>query len=331
MAGRRRRVEPPVGEREAALTLEELRTFVAIAEQRSIQAAARGGGGSRGTYVRVLRRLEQRFGAHALLERAPGQRRGLLTPQGQELLRRARALLEHVDQWLVDTRDAVGRERGALRVGTLPGSFDLIAEPLTDLRRHHPELALRVSEHDDAELAAAIRRGEVDLGFGPITRPQSPAQLSVEVLGELSWAVIVPRRMAGRFGEPIALAELGGVPLVVLRSGPARERIEQAFASHKGGALRLDAAFEVGSTPRIVELVSRGFGPAIVSRFRLAFLPADIVVRTLVDGPLPLRAGVVRRRGATPNAAGERLLALARARFSELAGTPVGAARRRRD
>lgn len=303
-------------------TLAALRTFLAIAEQRSVQAAARRSGRSRATAMRVLTDLERAFGVPALLERAPGQRTGMLTPEGEELQRRARAIVQQWDEWNVATRDALARQRAALRVGTLPGSFDLIAEPLAELRAEDPELALRVTEYTDERLLDAIRSGAVDLGFGTVTPTDAPARLSVEVLGELGWSVIVPRTMAARFGASVRLRELAGVPMVVLRDGPARERIERAFAEAQDGPLVLDAAFEVGATPRVVELVARGFGPAIVSRFRLAFLPAEVVVRPLVDGPPPLRAGVLRRRGAKPSAAATRLLELARARFTELATTP---------
>ncbi|HWB76081.1 MAG TPA: LysR substrate-binding domain-containing protein [Nannocystaceae bacterium] len=301
-------------------SLEDLRAFLEIAERRSIQAAARRDGRSRATYVRLLQRLERGFEVDALLERAPGQRQGLLTPQGAELVRRARGILRAWDDWRASTRDALAGRRRALRIGALPGSFDLIAEPLSDLRARHPGLVLRVAEYDDEALVQAIKSGDVDLGFATIERERAPAGLTATVLGELSWAVIVPRALAGRFSTTMRLHELDGVPLVVLRSGPVRERIERSFAEHTGGPLALDAAFEVGATPRVVELVARGFGPAIVSRFRLAFLPKDVVARPLLDGPAPLRAGVLHRRGAALSSDAADLLALARSRFAELAG-----------
>jgi DNA-binding transcriptional LysR family regulator len=109
---------------------------------------------------------------------------------------------------------------------------------------------------------------------------------------------------------------------VVARSGPARERIEQWFARHEP-PLVLDAAFEVGSTPRVVEMVARGFGPALVSRFRAAFLPAGVVARPLVDAPAPLVAGVFTRRDATPTPPMRELVDAARKRFRALSANPA--------
>ncbi|MBK6917341.1 MAG: LysR family transcriptional regulator [Deltaproteobacteria bacterium] len=318
--GRTRRAHVVRGHAPTAMDvdLEDLRAFIDIAQRGSIQSAARGRGRSRATYVRLLQRLERAFAVEALLERAPGQRQGLLTPQGAELLRRAQQQVRQWDEWRVHTRDALAGRSAALRIGTLPGSFDLIAESLSDLRERHPALELRIGEYDDDALPGAIRAGEVDLGFATLEQGRAPAGLSATVLGELSWAVIAPRAMAARLPAQVSLRDLDGVPLVVLRQGPARERIERSFVEHGGARLRFDPAFEVGATPRVVELVARGFGPAIVSRFRLAFLPRGVVSRPLVDGPPPLRAGVLHRRGAALGAEAEQLLVLARTRFAQL-------------
>jgi DNA-binding transcriptional LysR family regulator len=118
----------------------------------------------------------------------------------------------------------------------------------------------------------------------------------------------------------VRLRDLDGVPLVVTRVGPARERLEREFAQYRTGPLVLNAAFEVGSTPRVVEMVARGFGPAVVSRFRLSFLPPGVEVRPLRDGPAPLMAGVFRRRDAHPTAVTTELVDRARRRFRALSG-----------
>lgn len=302
----------------AGLTLTHLRAFLEIAERRSIQAAARATGRSRATYLRDLAEIREAFDAPQLLQRAPGQRVGVLTPEGEELARRARALIEHWEQWLVSTHDALEQTRGAVRVGTLPGSFDLIADILTELRRRDPELPMRIVEYPDERLVEAMERGAVDLGFGTLGPEGVPPRLEFETLGPLPWSVILPATIADDFPRRLHLSDLDGIPLVVTRGGPARRRLERYFDEYESGPLVLNPAFEVGSTPRMVEMVARGFGPALVSRFRLAFLPPDVRVRPLLDGPAPLEAGVFTRRGAVLTPAARELLQMARRRFREL-------------
>lgn len=302
----------------AILTLEHLRAFLEVADRRSVQAAARATGRSRTTYLRWLAELREAFGAPELLERAPGQRRGVLTSEGEELARRARAMIEAWERWCIGTHDALEQSRGAVRVGTLPGSFDLIADLLTDLRTRRPEVALRIVEYPDERLVDALEQGEVDVGFGTLDPARLPGRVDFEPFGRLAWAVILPRAMKDRFPRRLRLRDLDNVPLVVTRGGPARARLERYFAEYDEGPLVLNPAFEVGSTPRMVEMVARGFGPAIVSRFRLAFIPPEVEARPLLDGPAPLIAGAFTRRGATLPPAGRELVAAARSHFRAL-------------
>ena len=314
-----------MSDRFEAPTLAELEAFVEVASRRSIQAAARASGRSRATYMRVLAKLERMFEAPELLQRAPGQRQGVLTPAGQELARRARVQLRAWARWTVSTRDALQRTRRSLRLGTLAGSFDLLADILVELREASPDLSVQVVEYPDDQLLDAVDAGQVDLGFGTLDPQGVPPRLSFESLGPLPWAVIVPADWGDRLPARVRLADLDGVPMVVPRVGPARERLEREFAQYRSGPLVLVPAFEVASTPRVVEMVARGFGPAVVSRFRLSFLPADVEVRPLRDGPAPLMAGVFLRRDAKPTEVTTELVERARRRFRALSGRGQGA------
>ena len=302
------------------ITHEHLEAFIEVAERRSVQAAARATGRARGTYLRLLDELRAALDAPVLVQRAAGQRRGVLTPAGETLAHRARIMLQHWEQWSIATRDALADTRHLLRVGTLAGSFDLIAEVLAELRREDPRLVMRVVEYPDASLLAALGRGEVDVGIGTVDPEGPPERLVFEPFGALPWAVIVPEDQAERFPLRLRMTDLDGVPLVVTRAGVIRERVERRFAQHEDGPLLFQPAFEVESTPRVVEMVARGFGPAIVTRFRLAFLPAGVTVRRLVDGPAPLTAGAFTRRGFALEGLAARLVDQARARFRVLAG-----------
>lgn len=299
---------------------EDLAAFLEVVERRSIQAAARATGRSRATYMRVLETLQEAFDAPELLQRARGQRHGVLTPAGQELARRARMQLRSWARWTVATRDALQRVRRSLRLGTLAGSFDLLADILVELRQASPDLVVHVTEYPDDRLLDAVDAGAVDLGFGTLDPQGVPPRLQFESLGPLPWAVIVPADWEGALPERVRLSDLDGVPLVVTRVGPARERLEREFAQYRTGPLVLNAAFEVASTPRVVEMVARGFGPAVVSRFRLSFLPPNVEVRPLRDGPAPLMAGVFRRRDARRSALTRDLIDRARRRFVALSG-----------
>ncbi len=292
-----------------------LEAYLEVIQHGSLQAAARASGRSRATYQRHLAELRAAFDAPVLIRRAPGQRQGIVTPAGDELARRARVMLRRFDQWLATTRDAIGESEKSLRVGALAGSFDLIADLLAELKRELPEIPLRIVEYPGDRIVDAVIAGDVDLGFGPLDPDGVPKDLRFVALGPLPWAVIVPESARASFPDPIELADLDGIPLVVHRAGPARRRLERQFAA---GLHTLNAAYEVESTPRIVDMVQRGFGPAVVSQFRLAFLPRGVAVLRLAGGPKPLTAGVFLRRGRRLVGPSKALVDRARARFTLL-------------
>jgi LysR family positive regulator for ilvC len=291
-----------------------LEAFLEVVERRSIQAAARETGRSRATYNRYLKELRLHFDAPELLRRSPGQREGVLSPEGEQLAEQARLILARWNQWDAQTKDLIARSRTAVRVGALAGAFDLIVDLLEELRTREPDLPLRVVEYPEPRLLEGVASGEVDLAFGSV--PEAvPRHLHFETLGPLDWAVIIPESRASDFPNPLSLDDLDGVPMIITASGPARERIEEEF---KNAGRSLNAAFEVGSTPRMVEMVGRGFGVAIVSRFRTGFLPEGAMVRSLTDGPSPLMAGVFTRKGTSLGPASQELVRRARRRFAEL-------------
>lgn len=314
---------------EPELTRDHLQAFLEIAERRSIQAAARASGRSRATYGRLLAELEAAFGDIALIDRAPGRRSGLLTPAGELLARRARLLLRHLDQWRIDTRDALRESARAVRVGALPGTLDLISDILAELRAADPDLPLQIIEYTDDTLTRGVLDGEVDIGFGTLDPGDLPPRLRVHAIGPLPWVLIVPARESARWPARVDLAALDGVPLVVTRTGAAREALERQFADHLERPLHLRAAVEVGSTPRVVEAVDRGFGLAVVSSFRAGFLPPGVEVRELEGGPSPLTAGAFTRRGDPVAGPLAELLARARARFDDLTQRAAARGKRR--
>ncbi|MCB9566440.1 MAG: LysR family transcriptional regulator substrate-binding protein [Myxococcales bacterium] len=130
--------------------------------------------------------------------------------------------------------------------------------------------------------------------------------------------VVIPADESARWPAVVELADLDGEAIVVTRVGPARDALERAFAEHPERPLHLHVAVEVGSMPRVVEAVARGFGVAIVSHFRAAFLPPGVEIRPLRGGPPPIRAGAFSRQGDALEGASAELLERARRRFAAL-------------
>jgi DNA-binding transcriptional LysR family regulator len=158
------KIEPKVSSKETIET-GELRSFVQVADLRSVTRAARELGVSKSTVSKTLSALEVRLGS-SLLERS--SRRIEITLTGQMLLERARSVLLELDRLADDVRELQDAVRGQLTVAAPPDLGALLtAEFFPRFLARYPDvrLALRLAygyvDLQDPSLDVGIRIGTV--------------------------------------------------------------------------------------------------------------------------------------------------------------------------
>ncbi|MGL4237980.1 LysR family transcriptional regulator [Tabrizicola sp.] len=135
--------------------LHALQTFVAIAEQGSLRAAARQLGVNPPAISSQLKAFEARIGTALFLR---STRSVTLTEAGRALYDRSCHLLESLDQALDQARDARQARSGVLRI-TLPYRAwqILIAPRLAEFQSAHPDVTLDL--HLEEGLTDIVARG----------------------------------------------------------------------------------------------------------------------------------------------------------------------------
>lgn len=149
-----------------AVTLDQLRTFIAAADEGSFSAAGRKLRRAQSVVSQTLANLEGQFGVK-LFDRT--RRRPVLTPQGQALLAQARAVAGDVDRLKAHARH-------------LAGGLE-------------PELSIAVDVmFPMAKLTAAVKAFHAAF-------PLTPLRLYAETLGAVMQAVLDERCTIGLAGE----------------------------------------------------------------------------------------------------------------------------------
>lgn len=147
--------------------LESLRVFVRVAGVRSFTEAARQLGMPRARSSAHVQRLEAALGTQ-LLQRST--RVVHLTPEGEQLLARAPALLSHVEEvgtLFHTSRVLRGRVRMELPVMV---ATDFVIPRLPELLARHPELQVEICASD--RITAALREGfDLVLRIGLVKEP----------------------------------------------------------------------------------------------------------------------------------------------------------------
>lgn len=259
---------------------DELRAFVATAQTGSFTAAADQLGVSNRLTSKYVAELEARLGVR-LLQRTT--RRVGLTPAGEDLLARAPALLDDLEDLLSEVSEGSRGFSGVIRIsasvtfgeifvgGMLarfaaanPGlSFDLrLSDKFADLAREGIDVAFRIGHSDMASLKA--RR-----------------------LGEIHSVTVASPAYLARHGMPKTPEDLTQHSCIVdtNRQIPRRWLFRSGTAEH---VITVQGRFHVNSARAAADLAAAGLGIAHAPRFAMCgAIEAGSVVPILEDFSSP--------------------------------------------
>lgn len=143
------------------MTLRHLRIFCAVRERGSMSAAAQVLFLTQPTVSQAIRELETHYGC-VLFERLG--RRLTLTPAGERLYPKARALLEQFDE-LEQTQSQEG-QRLRLRIGAnLTVGSALLHDYLAQLERRCPRAEIQVYVSRSSDLIQRLNQNQLDLAL----------------------------------------------------------------------------------------------------------------------------------------------------------------------
>jgi DNA-binding transcriptional LysR family regulator len=146
-----------------AMTLEQLRIFVAVAERLHMTRAAEALGLTQSAASAAVAALEARYGVR-LFDRVG---RGLvLSDAGEAFLPEARAVLARASAASVALEDVAGLQRGHVTLFASQTIASYWLPPrMMRFARAHPRIELSLKVGNTAQVAAAVLEGEAELGF----------------------------------------------------------------------------------------------------------------------------------------------------------------------
>ncbi|MBT2365103.1 hydrogen peroxide-inducible genes activator [Streptomyces sp. ISL-10] len=150
-----------VGGRSKQPSLAQLRAFAAVAEHLHFRDAAAAIGMSQPALSGAVSALEEVLGVQ-LLERTT--RKVLLSPAGERLAVRAKAVLDAVGELMEEAEAVRAPFTGVLRLGVIPTVAPyLLPTVLRLVHERYPELDLQVHEEQTSSLLEGLAAGRLDL------------------------------------------------------------------------------------------------------------------------------------------------------------------------
>lgn len=241
-------------------TLRQLRYLVAVAKHRHFGRAAADCLVTQSTLSAGIRELETLLGV-TLIGRS--RRRVTLTPLGEDIGVRARALLRAAEE-LVDAAQAGGQPlSGLLRLGVIPTIAPyLLPRALPKVRDAFPNLRLYLREEQTARALELLSRARLDAAL--IALPYDLRGLQSMILGEDRLLVACP---AGhRFAKQARVSpdELKGERLLLLEDGHCLR--DHALTACRLHSSRANEEFQATSMGTLVQMVASGLGITLLPK-----------------------------------------------------------------
>ena len=277
----------------ADLKLKDLRYLVAVADTRHFGRAAERSFVSQPTLSAQLKKLEEYLGVQ-LIERAP--KRVQLTAAGEEVVERARRILEASDEIVDLARGHSDPLAGRLRLALLPtiGPY-LLPNVAGRLRKSLPRLELMLYEYQTDPMLEKLHSGEIDVGILAFPVPMDGLD-SFELYKE-PFTVAVPagHKLAQR--SSIRVDDLSHETLLLLEDGHCLR--DQALDICSGSDVHEKQDFRATSLETLRQMVAAGVGITLLPELagRGAYGNArGVAIRPFVK-PVPTRTvGAVWRK-----------------------------------
>jgi LysR family transcriptional regulator, hydrogen peroxide-inducible genes activator len=238
----------------ADLKLKDLRYLVAVADTRHFGRAAERSFVSQPTLSAQLKKLEEYLGVQ-LIERAP--KRVQLTPAGEEIVERARRILDASDEIVELARGHRDPLAGRLKVALLPtiGPY-LLPNVASRLRKQLPRLELMLYEYQTDPMLEKLHSGEIDVGILALPVPMDG--LDSRELYQEPFTVAVPtgHRLAQR--SSIKVGDLVNETLLLLEDGHCLR--EQALDICSSTDVHEKQDFRATSLETLRQMVAAGVG-----------------------------------------------------------------------
>jgi DNA-binding transcriptional LysR family regulator len=240
------------------MDLRQLEIIRAIADTGSFTAAGEKLHVSQSAISRQILLLEEELG-ESVFHRIG--RRIRITPAGEALLQLSHRVFHDLQETVTAISEKQESLRGALRlVGGMTVCLYVFPTLLSEVRRVHPNLDLKVTVGSTERSIAMLRSGAGDLGL--LTLPTDASDLiSVPVLEEELLVATYPNHPLA-MKRRIAPTDLNKQPFILFETGSITRRIVDDFFSRE--RIEAEIVMETENVEIIKAMVRSGLGISIV-------------------------------------------------------------------
>jgi len=259
------------------LKISQLQILTAVADYHSFSEAAFHLQLSQSAVSYAIASLEADLGVVVL---ARGRYGAKLTPVGEQIVERARQIIDLLDDITKQANLARGLSGGLVRISSFRSpATHILPAVIAEFSCLHPGISVSVTDRDDPlEVEADLLKGRADLGV--IHLPTS-SEFEVWELLQDEVIVLCPPKFRPE-GGILSWQDLKA-PLIMGQEGDPLDALIYAHCAQYG--VTLQAAYQIRSDSTVVNMVAKGLGIAIYPKLAAEPIPPSVQVYSL---PKPL-------------------------------------------
>ncbi|MFZ6647131.1 LysR family transcriptional regulator [Undibacterium sp. TJN25] len=267
------------------LSLDQLRTLVAITDLGTFSAAATALHLAQPTVSLHISELEARVNAQLLVR---GGRRIQPTAAGATLVERARRLLRDADDAVDAVRRHVEGRAGRVRLGTSTGVVvHLLPQVLDTMQQVYPDIDVEVSILGSSETMARLHQGSLDIGLVATPQPPSRELVLTHWRSDPMMAFVPARWTTPKRITPQWLAQKA-----LIFNEPTTHMYELTMEWFAAAGYSPRARIELNYTEAMKSLVAAGYGAAVLPLEH----PSQVKMHQGVE-VVPLKPALIRHIG----------------------------------
>lgn len=255
-----------------AITLAQLKTFVAVEGTGSIKGAAGELMVTQPSVSAAIASLEKELGVRLVERDGRGVR---LSPAGETFAPFASRTLALLEEGRSAAVEAADPEQQELRIAAVNTAGEYIAPPILQaFRRRHPRIGVSVEVSNRARVFHRVGMREADIGIGG--SPPEDGSLDGLPFLENELVIIVPPESLLASRKGLTLADLEELPWLLREEGSGTRAFTLNLLENKGIS---PSTMTLGSNGAIKQAVRTGLGVSLQSRQAVALELATGMLR----------------------------------------------------
>ncbi|AOZ01259.1 hypothetical protein BKK81_10405 [Cupriavidus sp. USMAHM13] len=269
--------------------LDDLRALCALDHHGSFNRAADALCITASALSRRVAKLESALGGR-LVERTT--RRMTFTALGISLLQRAHALVDSLDECMVDTARVAQGSEGSITIGCLASvAYAQYPQALHAFRQRYPDVRVFLRDDNSARVRSMILEREVDFGVTSLWEPCS--ELATQGIADDAYVATMPASHPLASRRRLRWRELSACRLLGFKPGSAtRQQVDTALAAED---IHLDWFDEVAQLSSMMALLGAGAFVTVLPGLLAPAFPALVSI-PLVGPRLTRKIYLARRR-----------------------------------